>query len=38
MSMSAINGYLVILMAPNHMKRDTVACDPMITVSNHIVR
>lgn len=38
MSMSAINGYLVISMAPNHMKRDTVAHDPMIIVSNHVVR
>lgn len=37
MSMSAINGYLVISMAPIHMKRDTVAHDPMITVSIHIV-
>lgn len=36
-SMSAINGYLVISMAPNHMKRDTAARDPMISVSNHIV-
>lgn len=35
-SMSAINGYLVILMAPNHMERDTVAHDPMISVSYHI--
>lgn len=37
MSMSAINGYLVISMAPNHMKRDAAARDPMISVSIHTV-